>query len=157
MAIALTLRQYLADRGVEYDLMPHEFTQTSMRTAEASHVPGDSLAKAVLLKRDGGGYLLAVLPASCHLRIDELMAQVDRSVELASEQEVETLFGDCVRGAVPPIGAAYGVDVIVDDGIAGRPDIWFEAGDHATLIHMTGDQFARLTAGMPHGQFSRHD
>jgi Ala-tRNA(Pro) deacylase len=36
-----------------------------MRTAEASHVSGERLAKAVVLRRDGG-YMLAVLPASHH-------------------------------------------------------------------------------------------
>jgi Ala-tRNA(Pro) deacylase len=155
MAIALTLRQYLADHRVDYDVVPHEPTVTSMRTAEASHVPGDCLAKAVLLKEDGG-YVLAVLPASHHLSLDDLEARLDGPVELASEREIETLFRDCALGAVPPIGAAYGVEVIVDDGIASQPEVYFEGGDHATLVHMTGDQFARLTSGAAHGVFSHH-
>jgi Ala-tRNA(Pro) deacylase len=77
-------------------------------------------------------------------------------VELATEDEIEALFRDCARGAVPAIGAPYGMDMIVDDSIAMRPDIYFEGGDHATLVHMSGAQFARLTAGRQHGQFSRH-
>jgi Ala-tRNA(Pro) deacylase len=156
MAIALTLQQYLADQGTEYDLVQHVPTQSSMRTAEASHVPGDCLAKAVLLK-DGANYLLAVVPASHQLRLDDLAMQLNHEVELATEQEIAKLFQDCARGAVPPIGAAYGVDVIVDDSIARQPDIYFEGGDHATLVHMSGAEFARLTSGMQHGQFSRHN
>jgi Ala-tRNA(Pro) deacylase len=155
MAIALTLRQYLAEHRVDYDVVPHAPTVTSMRTAEASHVPGDCLAKAVLLKEDGG-YLLAVLPASHHLSLDDLEARLDRPVEFATEREIETLFRDCALGAVPPIGAAYGVHVIIDDGIANQPEIYFEGGDHTTLVHMTGAQFARLTSGSAHGVFSHH-
>jgi Ala-tRNA(Pro) deacylase len=156
MAIALTLQQYLAEHGVDYDVLPHRPTLSSMRTAEASHVPGDCLAKAVLLKEDAG-YLLAVLPASHHLRLGELATQLDRKLGLATEQEIETVFRDCERGAVPPIGPAYGVESVVDDSIAEQPEIYFEGGDHATLVHMTAAQFARLTAGSHHGRFSRHD
>jgi Ala-tRNA(Pro) deacylase len=153
MAIALTLQQYLAEHRVEYDVLPHTPTLSSMRTAQASHVSGKCLAKAVVLKGEAG-YLLAVLPASYHLRLDDLAERLGRQVELATEQEIEALFRDCARGAVPPIGAAYGVDVIVEDSIAKQPDIYFEGGDHTTLVHMTGAQFARLMAGAQHGQFS---
>jgi Ala-tRNA(Pro) deacylase len=153
MAIALTLQQYLTQHGIQYDLLPHAPTLSSTRTAEASHVPGDRLAKAVLLHEETG-YILAVLPASRHLHLEALAERLNRQVELATEQEIEELFGDCARGALPPIGAAYGVDSIVDDSIAEQPDIYFEGGDHATLIHMTGAQFARVTSGTLHGQFS---
>jgi Ala-tRNA(Pro) deacylase len=155
MAIALTLKEHLTKQGVEYDVLPHAPTQSSMRTAQASHVPGDRLAKAVVL-RDEARYLLAVIPASHHLGLDDLAALLRRRPELATEQEIGTLFGDCARGAVPPIGAAYGVDLIVDDRIVEQPEVYFEAGDHATLVHMTGAQFARLTAGAQHGRFSHH-
>jgi Ala-tRNA(Pro) deacylase len=154
MAIAPTLEQYLTQHGIQYDLLPHTPTLSSMRTAQASHVPGGRLAKAVLL-REEAGYLLAVLAASRHLRLDALAARLNHQVELATEQEIETLFGDCARGALPPIGAAYGVDVIVDDSIAEQSEIYFEGGDHQTLIHMTGAQFAQVTSGTLHGQFSR--
>ena len=155
MAIALMLQQYLAEHGINYDVLPHTPTQSSMRTAEASHVPGEWLAKAVVLKGDAG-YLLAVLPASHHLHLNELAARLNREFEFATEEEIEALFRDCARGAVPPIGAAYGVEVIVDDNIARQPEIYFEGGDHATLVHVSGTQFARLIAGTPRGQFSSH-
>src|SRR5579859_2386784 len=87
MAIALTLEQYLTKHGIQYNLLPHRPTVSSTRTAEASHVPGDRLAKAVLL-RENAGYLLAVLAASRHLRLDALAAQLNHQVELATEQEI---------------------------------------------------------------------
>jgi Ala-tRNA(Pro) deacylase len=155
MAIALTLQQYLARHDAAYEVLTHAPTLSSMRTAEASHIPGDFLAKAVVLKQ-GAGYLLVVLPASHRLRLADLAAWLNGHVELATEQEIAALFRDCALGAVPPIGAAYGMDMLVDDSIAAQPDIYFEAGDHATLVHMTGAQFAELTAGAQHRQFSDH-
>ena len=156
MATALTLKQYLAQHGVEYDVIRHPPTTTSLWTAEESHVPADRLAKAVVLK-DRDDYLLAVLPASHHLEIRELEARLNRHVELASEQETEDLFTDCALGAIPPVGAAYGLETIVDDDIATQPDVYFEAGDHKTLVHVPGPAFERLMKGAYHGRFSVHN
>ena len=63
MAIALTLQKYLAAKGIRYDLVKHNLTNSSMETAKACHVPRERVAKGVLL-RDEIGYALAVLPAS---------------------------------------------------------------------------------------------
>jgi Ala-tRNA(Pro) deacylase len=41
---------------------------SSMRTAQACHVPGNCLAKGVLL-RDESGYRLAMLPATHYIRM----------------------------------------------------------------------------------------
>src|SRR6266496_6071575 len=71
IGIATTLAQYLVDRGVAYDLVPHPRTMTASASATASRVAADSLAKAVVLKR-GDGFMLAVLPASCHIQFEEL-------------------------------------------------------------------------------------
>ena len=70
MTIAPTLQTYL-DRNVTYDLILHEPAMTSMRTAEACHIPGDCLAKGIVLRRNGG-YALAVLPASHHIHLPDL-------------------------------------------------------------------------------------
>ena len=63
MGIAPTLERYLNDQNVDYDVVTHERTNTSLRTARESHVPGDHLAKGVILTREGG-FVMAVLPAS---------------------------------------------------------------------------------------------
>jgi Ala-tRNA(Pro) deacylase len=155
MTVAPTLQKYL-DQRVTYDLIPHAPTPSSTRTAEACHVPGEALAKAVVLRRDGG-YMMAVLPASHHLHLSALKSQLGHQVDLASEKEIAELFVDCDIGAIPPVGECYGLDVIVDDSIDARRDIYLEGGDHATLIRMKGDQFAELTAKAWHGHFSTHD
>ena len=72
MAIAAILQQYL-DQKVIYDVIAHEPTMSSMRTAQACHVPGDCLAKGVLL-RDDTGYMLAVLPATHYVRMHIALA-----------------------------------------------------------------------------------
>ncbi|HYH38055.1 MAG TPA: YbaK/EbsC family protein [Azospirillum sp.] len=156
MGIAITMEQFLDHNTARYDLMRHAPTESSLRTAEASRISGDRLAKGVVLK-DEIGYLLAVLPATHHIRLTELEARTNRHLHLAPEPEMQALFRDCARGAVPVMGAAYGMDMIVDDSLAAQPDVYFEGGDHETLVHMEGAEFNRLTAQAPHGRFSVHD
>lgn len=154
MSIAPTLARYL-DQLVPYEVVPHEPTASSMRTAEACHISGDRLAKGVLLRRKEG-YLLAVLPASHRIRLADLKSQFGDGVVLASEKEIDQLFRDCAHGAVPPVGECYGLDMIVDESVDRQPEIYLEGGDHETLIHLGQAQFAKLTADAPHGRFSVH-
>jgi Ala-tRNA(Pro) deacylase len=156
MSIAPTLQKYLADHNIEYDVISHEPTMSSARTAEACHISGDCLAKGIVL-RGTDGYFLAVLPASHQLRLSELRTQLGENLDLASENELDQLFRDCAHGAVPPVGECYGLDVIIDDSIQNQPEIYLEAGDHATLIHLNQAQFARLTSQARHGRFSVHN
>ena len=152
MAIAPTLQNYL-DRNVTYDVISHEPTMSSIQTAEACHISGDRLAKGIVLCRNGG-YVLAVLPASYHIRLPELRTQLGQDTALAREDEIPQLFGDCVPGAVPAIGTCYALDLIVDESIDEQPDVYIEGGDHATLIHMGQSQFAQLTKQAQRGRFS---
>ena len=155
MTIAPTLQKYL-DQNVTYDMIPHKPAMTSMRTAEACHISGDCLAKGIVLRHDGG-YLLAVLPASHRIYFPDLRMQAGEDISLASEDEIAQLFPDCDRGAIPPFGDCYALDVIIDESIDALPEVYLEGGDHLTLIHMGHLQFAQLTADAQHGRFSVHD
>jgi Ala-tRNA(Pro) deacylase len=64
------------------------------------------------------------------------------------------MFPDCARGAIPPVGACYGLDVIVDASIDRQPELYFEGGDHATLVHMSQADFGRLNRDARHGSFT---
>jgi Ala-tRNA(Pro) deacylase len=159
MTIAVTVQRYLEGRGAAYQIVSHPVTGSSSETAQSAHVSGDRIAKTVVL-RDGAvgdGYLLAVLPASHHLNLDLLQGWLGRSVALASEQEIGRLFPDCDLGAIPPLGEAYGLDMVLDDSLGGLHEVCFEGGDHRTLISIGGEHFRQLMAGARHGRFSAHD
>ena len=57
---------------------------------------------------------------------------------------------------IPPVGPAYGMEMIVDDSLIDNTDIYFEAGDHLDVIHMSGEDFHKLTPDTAHGRFSQH-
>ncbi len=151
MSIASTLQQYLESQRVPYDVMTHDRTGSSTRTAEASHVSSENLAKGVMVKhRDG--YVMAILPAARQVQLDALGQWVNGPVCLATEEEISALFPDCGQGAVPPLPAAYGLNAVVDQSLEGRNDIYFEGGDHCTLVHLSGADFQRLMEKVPHRQ-----
>jgi Ala-tRNA(Pro) deacylase len=143
MGIALTLQEYLDDRHVAYDVMLHRRTHCSYDTARASHVPGDRLAKAVVLTREGG-FVVAVVPASARVRVDVIERMLHCPVNLASEDEIGELFPDCDAGAVPPIAEAYAVDAFMDESFDTQPEVYLEGGDHRSLIHISGEAFRTL-------------
>jgi Ala-tRNA(Pro) deacylase len=103
MAIAPTFQKYLIAKRLVYDLVPHEPTKCSIHSAEACHVSGDCVAKAVVL-RDEDGYVMAILPASHHIRLPDLRKQLGLDVDWATEHEIDELFRDCAPGAIPPVG-----------------------------------------------------
>ena len=155
MAIAMTLRQYLEKSGVHFDVLPHPYTTSSMSTAEAAEIPGDKIAKSVILE-DEQGYLMAVIPATHHIELGMVSHQLQRRLGLATESELSTLFSDCELGAIPPMGNAYGLKVIMDDSLNQTDDVYFESGDHTDLIHLRGEDFRKLNQNAVHGNFSRH-
>jgi len=154
MAIATTVSNYLAEHDVSYDVLTHPHTASSGESAEAAHVPGTRLAKSVVLE-DDHGYLMVVLPSNRQVNLGELHRQLNRNLGLATEGELGSLFSDCEIGALPAVGPAYGMETVVDDALAEQSDIYFEAGDHAQLIHVTAETFQSLLGEEArHGRFS---
>jgi len=154
MAVAVHLKNYLASQGVAYEVVTHPRASHMMGAAHKAHVPSESVAKGVLLE-DGNGYVLAVVPATHHVDLGQLHRWLNRPLGLATEPELARLFEDCELGAIPPVGAAYGLETIFDDSLGERPDVYLEAGDHRTLIHVKGEDFVRLMAGTKHARISK--
>jgi Ala-tRNA(Pro) deacylase len=155
MAIAETLKNYLDDQGIDYEIVAHSPTHFSAETAQVTHIPGAQLAKAVIV-RDGENYLMVVLPSVHHVALGALHKRFQRQVGLATEADLPTLFPDCALGAIPAFGAAYGIQTFWDSNLAQAPEIYFEAGDHESVVHLRGEQFQRLMAQTESGHFSRH-
>src|SRR5262249_9735938 len=103
----MQLDEFFTGKHIAFQKLPHRPAYTANRMAQALHVPGHEVAKTVLL-RTGAGYAVAVLPATHRLDLDELRACLhDEHVDMASENDMDQLFPDCERGAVPPFGSLY--------------------------------------------------
>jgi Ala-tRNA(Pro) deacylase len=153
MGIALTLQQYLDDKEIDYDVLMHKRTHCSQDTVRASHVPGERLAKAVVLTREGG-FVVAVVPACAKVRLDTIEHLLHCPVGMATEDEIAEIFPDCASGAVPPVPEAYAIDAFIDVSLDEQPDVYLEGGDHRSLVHISGEQFRSLMQGVRHARIA---
>jgi Ala-tRNA(Pro) deacylase len=151
MSIAPQLRQFLDRTDADYDIIEHAPTKSSLETATASAIPAEKVAKAVLLDTEDE-YVLAVLPSDRKVELSELRSELGHKPRLADEEQLKSIFQDCDAGAVPPVG--YGLTTVIDSSLERQPDVYFEAGDHKSLVHMNWAEFARLARNARHGQFS---
>jgi Ala-tRNA(Pro) deacylase len=141
----LILREYLESQGVKYTVIRHEPVYTAQETAASAHIPGNQLAKTVMVKLDGK-MSMAVLPASDRVNFDRFrQATGSKHVELASEREFKDLFPDCELGAMPPFGDLYGMQVYAAQSLADEIEIAFCAGSHSELIRIAFDDFRKLS------------
>jgi Ala-tRNA(Pro) deacylase len=155
VTIAASVEGYLAREGVGYGTILHEPTRDSSHSAQAAHIPGDRLAKCVMLA-DDQGYLMAVIPATHKVDLGALHRALNRNLGLATDRELVELFKDCEPGALPPLGRAYGIDAIIDESLVDSPDIYFEAGDHRALVHLDGSDFQKVMGNVLRGRISHH-
>jgi Ala-tRNA(Pro) deacylase len=153
MNMSSTLQRYLDQQGIQYELVSHPHTETSMNAATATHISAAKIAKPVILE-DELGYLMAIVPAHHHVRISEINKLLGRKMGLATEDEITSLFKDCEAGAIPPVGQAYGLDTIFDDCLGECPDIYLEAGTHEDFIHLDSASYRQLMAQSPHASIS---
>lgn len=139
-----SLREYLDKNAIQYAVISHSPAFTAQGIAALVHVPGQELAKSVMVKLDGE-MAMAVLPGS--FRIDLLALEEEtgaRRADLASEEEFRDSFPECETGAMPPFGNLYGFKVFADEGLTRDKEIVFNACSHRELIRMSWADFQRL-------------
>jgi Ala-tRNA(Pro) deacylase len=144
MAVIPSVQEYLRRSNVDYAIFRHPMAFTAQEEAARAHVPGRDWAKVVACFADGTP-LLAVVPADLHVNLVELArVSAANDVRLAREDELDWLFPDCERGAMPPFGALYKQAVYLDVSLAKEPSIVFNGGTHADAVSMRYADFAAL-------------
>jgi len=138
------MEKYLRENGVGFEVKTHDQAFTMQEVAAALHVPGNQVAKVVIVCADKEKVML-VLPAPYRMNVDLVRDMVDaQKVRLAKEEEFADLFPDCATGAMPPFGNLYGVPVYVDRSMAEEPDMVFRIGTHRETMKIAYADFARL-------------
>jgi len=138
------LKTFLDSHDIGYVSISHSPAYSAQAIAEVAHIPGKELAKTVIVGIDNR-FAMVVLPASCRVQLGHLKAAVSAShVELATEAEVENLFPDCEKGAMPPFGNLYDLDVYVAEQLTEDEEIAFSAGLHTEVVRLSYKDFDRL-------------
>ncbi len=154
MAIAMSFNEYLNEHDVDYQLVKHRATRSSLDSSCSAHLPTSQVAKAVVLQSTDGEYLMATLSVGHRLNISQLHQLTGKQYHLLSEIRLRDIFTDCQQGAIPSIGSAYKIKMIVDDALLNAEHVYIEAGDHRHLVKINHQQYAKLMSSIPHGDIS---
>jgi Ala-tRNA(Pro) deacylase len=152
LSVPPTLVAYLRTRRVRFELIPHTPADTGHETAEAAHVPGGSLAKAVVVETSGRCFVV-VLSALQRVHLGALRREFGRVFALATEQGVKSLFPDCDPGSTPPFGQAYGIKVLLDESLVRHDRVYVASGSRTALIALVGEEFRRLMVSARRGRY----
>jgi Ala-tRNA(Pro) deacylase len=104
--------------------------------------------------QDTKGCALAVIPDDRRLDLDALNAEFGRRFRIAGPELARRLCPDCLPDALPPVGAAYGIETFLDEELTKRDEVLLEAGDGTRLLHVWGEDFQELFYGAWCGRFS---
>jgi Ala-tRNA(Pro) deacylase len=128
--------EHLEQRGSAFELLPHRQAYTSTDEARALGINAGEVLKTLAV-RTGPGYVLVVIPASrradLHLVRDALG---DHQARLASEEELGRDFPGYQLGALPPLGALVGSEVLIDPEVLEHDLVVFAAGSQTESVRM---------------------
>lgn len=142
----MELIDFLNKHNVNYEVTEHAPAFTAQQIAALEHEAGIRVAKPVVVKADGK-YYMCVLPACYKIDLDVLKTQLKtKTLDLASEKEMATLFPDCALGAEPPFGNLYELSTIMDKTLEADEYILFQAGTHEKAIRITMADYKKLVS-----------
>lgn len=150
MNIPATVRNYLARKGGQYKLYSASVGQSLAEAVRTARVPVQKLVRSVVLK-DGSNYLMAVYPATHRLDLAVLNGNSRRNFVACSDEELASKIADCDGNAMPPLGDAFGIKVIVDRAVDAMDEVFFTPGLGHLFLRASGEDFARLTDGALRG------
>jgi len=140
---AMNIDDYLRNEDVEFTRVQHPTVVTAQEVAQSEHVPGDRLAKTVIVKA-GDEFVMLVLPATRMVALERASEILGAEAALATEEETEPVFPDAEVGAEPPFGSFYGLKTLADESLAEQITIVFRAGNHRETIEIAWDDYVRL-------------
>jgi Ala-tRNA(Pro) deacylase len=129
------IHRYLEQHRLPYEHLTHGRAVPAQRLAAAEHVPGDRVAKTVVVSVDGA-LALAVVGATHLVDLDTLRrASGATQVDLVPETTFADRFEPCEAGAEPALGF-FGLPLFVDAALVHEPWILMRGGTHEDAIRI---------------------
>lgn len=155
-AVFNSIRKYLDEHQVAYEVRRHEPTLTSEAAAEARGEELRTGAKALLMKC-GDEFRLLVLPADCRLDSKAVRRMTNvRKARFATKEELLEFTG-LVPGSVPPFGKpVLPFPLHIDERLTDNERVAFNAGMLTRSIVLPATEYFRVANGAI-GQFSIRD
>lgn len=125
------LLDWLAGQHIEYEVHQHDPAFTARATATADGVDPRTFAKVVAVAARDSRTVIVVLDATDRLDLRtarHLLGGGD--VRLLTEPQLTALAPGCEVGALPAVGALFGLTTYADYAVRADPEISFNAGSH---------------------------
>lgn len=138
-----TVREYLEQRGVAFEVIPHERAYTSIDEARALGIAADEVVKTIVLDT-ASGHALAVIPGSRRLYMRLVRKAVgDQHAKFADEDELERDFPAVELGAFPPLGSFLGAPTFVDPEVFTHETVVFASGTQKESVKVRTEDLFR--------------
>ncbi|ELH4234168.1 YbaK/EbsC family protein [Vibrio fluvialis] len=144
MTMETRLDHYLSDHHIPYQRVVHRHSNSSLHSAHTAAIQPMHLAKGVVLEDHDGKHLMAILPANAKVSLRVLNDEYQAKYHLVKERDIYQMFDDCDRGAVPPMGMPYHMNMVCDQSLTELDHVYLESGDHETLIRLDRNAFNQL-------------
>ena len=150
MALAARLEQYLTRKGIPYIDLPIDQADNLDEAAGLSARPLSSFIQATLLI-DVSGAVMVVHPLDSSLDVEAVQKLTKRRLQPLTARQASRLFADCTPGFIPPIGGAYNLPVLVDEGVPRAGKVVLSGGTAHGVLEMDGRDLERALAGAREG------
>jgi Ala-tRNA(Pro) deacylase len=141
------LLDWLSSKGVEYEIHEHVEAFTARGAATAEGVDPRTFAKVVGVTTDDGRSALCVLDATDHLDLRKARRVLGATeVRLLTEEGLTALAPNCEVGAIPAVGALFGLPTYADYAVRDDPAISFNAGSHRFSARVDRPSWERASA-----------
>jgi Ala-tRNA(Pro) deacylase len=140
------LLAWLRDNAVEHEVHEHDETFTARETARAEGVDPHTFAKVIGVAIDDGAKVMVVLEATDRLDFRKAREALSaHDVRLLDEKELVELAPGFGPGAIPAVGALFGVPMVADHALREDPELSFNAGDHRHCVRVDRASWERST------------
>lgn len=150
MALSERLAHFLDRKGVHYQQIDIEPVANLDAAVIASGKPQRDFVRATLLI-DISGVVMVVHRFDTTLDMDAIGHFTDRRLQPLTARQAARLFSDCGAGFVPPVGAPWGVPVLLDEDLAEAGQVVFSGGTDNSLVEMDGRGFRLMLADARRG------
>lgn len=146
MAITNNVTRFLDSQRVRYtahDLPPEKLG--AVEAAQFMNVPEGQVFKTIVIKREKGKPVLAVIPGPRVVDLKLLAAFLgEKKMHLPSEREAEQMTGLQAGGISPLALMNKGFQVVIDSSAQGFDEIFISGGQRGLNIQLEVKDLARL-------------
>lgn len=147
------IQRFLDNRRACYERLRHPPTESLSQAARLCGIPEAQVVRALVLI-DSQGPLMALLPSNHLLDFAALCAHLKRELEPIPASQLGNVFEDCAAHCCPPLGAAYGLEMLVDAALLEQDTLYIEPGCHNLLLKFSRAEFQHVLGNPATAQFS---